>query len=308
MKKICYGISIAAILVFLFFCPTQALTASRAGLHLWFDTLLPTLLPFMILSNILIRADLVRPLVSILAPFSHRLLLLSPGGTYAMLMGFLCGCPMGAKTVSDLRIREQISQEEAEYLMGFCNNISPSFIITFLVMEQLRRPALLIPTLLILYGAPLLYGALTNPAYRRACHGQNLSTCSIQNTPKEVLCFGMVDSCILDGVITIVKLGGYIMLFAILSGIFQALPLSLPAKALLTAIAEITNGIPAILHTFSFPKSYFLLVILVSFGGLSAIAQTDSVIKSAHLPLGKYVRSKLLISFLSFLLVLCFLA
>ena len=118
----------------------------------------------------------------------------------------------------------------------------------------------------------------------------------------------MVDSCILDGVITIVKLGGYIMLFAILSGIFQALPLSLPAKALLTAIAEITNGIPAILHTFSFPKSYFLLVILVSFGGLSAIAQTDSVIKSAHLPLGKYVRSKLLISFLSFLLVLCFLA
>ena len=317
MKKICYEISVTAILIFLFLCPSRALAASRTGLHLWFDTLLPTLLPLMILSNILIRADLVRPLVAILAPVFRRLLMLSPGGTYALLMGFLCGCPMGAKTVSDLMARGQITLEEAQYLLGFCNNISPSFIITFLVTEQLRRPALMLPALVILYGSPLLYGILTNPSYRRncGCHARSLAA---ENTaPKETLCFGMVDSCILDGVLTIVKLGGYIMLFAILAGILQALPLPQNGKALLTAAAEITNGIPALISAFPFPSSFLFLMILVSFGGLSAIAQTVSVIqnagrqnakmKNAHLSLWKYVRSKLIISFLAFLLSLCFL-
>ena len=79
------------------------------------------------------------------------------------------------------------------------------------------------------------------------------------------------------------------------------------AKALMTAAAEITNGIPAVISAFPFPVSFLLLMILISFGGMSAIAQTDSVIKNAHLSLGKYVRSKLMISFIAFLLTLCFL-
>lgn len=307
MKKICFGISLTTVLLFLLLCPTQALAASRNGLHLWFDTLLPVLLPFLILSGILIRAGLIRPFVAALAPLFHRLLFLSPGGTYALLMGFLCGYPMGAKTVSDLASSGQMSSAEAQYLLGFCNNISPSFIITFLVTDQLRRPALLIPALLILYGAPLIAGILTNHSYRLSCQRTDGQSVLRKNTPKETLCFAMIDSCILDAVITIVKLGGYIMLFAILSGIIRILPVSEKAKALMTAAAEITNGIPAVISAFPFPLSFLLLMILISFGGMSAIAQTDSVIKNAHLSLGKYVRSKLMISFIAFLLTLCFL-
>lgn len=321
MKKICYEISVTAILMFLFLNPSQALDASRTGLHLWFDTLLPTLLPFMILSSILIRADLVRPLVALLAPVFRKTLSLSPGGTYALLMGFLCGCPMGAKTVSDLLARGKISVQEAQYLLGFCNNISPSFIVTFLVTEQLRRPALMLPALVILYGSPLLYGILTNPSYRRSCCRQSQEEKTETSQAKEPLCFGMVDRCILDGVVTIVRIGGYIMLFAILAGVLQVLPLPGKGKALLTALAEITNGIPAILQAFPFPSSFLFLMVLVSFGGLSAIAQTDSVIqkpgrpadsgisdiKNAHLSLWKYVRSKLIISLLALLLSLIFL-
>lgn len=320
MKKICYGISITAILLFLFLYPSQALTASRTGLHLWFDTLLPTLLPFMILSGILIRADLVRPLVALLSPFFQKTLMLSPGGTYALFMGFLCGCPMGAKTVSDLLARGQLTLPEAQYLLGFCNNISPSFIITFLVTEQLGRPALMLPSLVILYGSPLFYGILTNPSYRRASSGQAVSLPEEVKPLKEPLCFGMVDVCILDGVITIVRVGGYIMLFALLAGVLQVLPIPLKGKALLTAMAEITNGIPALIKAFPYPASFLLLMCLTAFGGLSAIVQTDSVLqkadgktssgnmKNAHLSLWKYVRSKLIISALALFLSLCFLS
>lgn len=314
MKKLCYEIAVTAILLFLFLNPSQALAASRTGLHLWFDTLLPTLLPFMILSGILIRADLIRPLTALLAPFFRKTLLLSPGGTYALCMGFLCGCPMGAKTVSDLLARKQLSLSEAQYLLGFCNNISPSFVITFLVTEQLGRPALMLPSLVILYGAPLLYGILTNPAYRRSCSSPSMNLSENERPAKEPLCFGMVDGCILDGVVTMVRIGGYIMLFALLAGVLQILPIPEKGRAILTAAAEITNGIPVLIGAFSFPKSFLLLMALVSFGGLSAIAQTDSVLKkadedtkNAHLSLWKYVRSRLIISFFAILLTLCFL-
>ncbi len=312
MKKLCFELSLAAIFLFLFLYPSQALAASRVGLHLWFDTLLPTLLPFMILSGIFIRGDLARPLVSLLAPFFKKALMLSPGGTYALLMGFLCGCPMGAKTVNDLLERGQIAPEEAQYLAGFCNNLSPSFIVTFLVTEKLGRPALMLPVLVILYGSPLLFAILTNPAYRRLAACPKETPAPNPPAAREALSFVMVDHCILDSVLTVVRLGGYIMLFAILAGAVRLLPFPPKATAVLTALAEITNGIPAILEAFPFPAAFLLLMTLASFGGLSALAQTDSAggfsdKKNAHLSLWKYVRSKLLISLIAAFLSVCFL-
>ena len=307
MKKFCYGISVTGILLFLLLYPKEAVTASRMGLNLWFNTLLPTLLPFMILSDFLIRADLVRPLVAFISPLSYRLLHLSSGGTYALLVGFLCGYPMGAKVVSDLASRNQMTQAEAQYILGFCNNISPSFIITFLVTEQLQNPRLLVPTLIILYGSPLLWGILQNPGFRKQVR-QLSNKCSPKAYgQKEALSFALIDACILSGVKTIVKLGGYIMLFAIISGIIGTLPLSAGITSLLTAFTEITNGIPALVNTLEGSTRYIALMAFTSFGGLSAIAQTESVIKSAHLSLGKYVRSKFIISIIAVFFAFCFL-
>lgn len=307
MKKILYGLGVSGILCFLLLFPSDALSASRNGLHLWFDTLLPTLLPFMILSNFLIQAGLIRPMVSVLSPLFYRLLRLSPSGTYALVIGFLCGYPMGAKVLADLRNTEQISREEAEYLIEFCNNISPSFIITFLVTANLKAPALTVPTLLILYGAPILWGIFLNPSYRRK-HRLYPDISKQSRIPKSRVSFSLIDGCIMDGVATIVKLGGYVMLFAIISGIIGIIPgLSAKSKAVLSGITEITNGIPAVTSCFTGKYRYLLLTVLCSFGGLSAIAQTNSVIKSAHLSLGKYVRSKIIISILAALLTACFL-
>ena len=309
MKKIFYGIAITTMLLFLLLYPVNALTASRAGLSLWFHTLVPTLLPFMILSNFLIQADLMKSVIALLAPPLYRLLRLSPAGSYALIIGFFCGYPMGAKVLCDLRNTNQISHLEADYLLSFCNNISPSFIITFLVTEQLKKPALLVPTLSILYGAPLIWGLLQNAGYRKKQRQlPAIRKPSVGSNVKTRLSFTLIDRCIMEGVFTIVKLGGYLMLFAIISGILQMFPIPwLPVKALLTAMIEITNGIPAITAAFSFPLAYLLLILLCSFGGFSAIAQTDSVIKSAHLSLRKYVRSKIIISIIAAILAICFL-
>ena len=82
--------------------PVPALAASRRGLNLWFGTLVPTLLPFLILSGPLIHTGLVHIPASLLAPVFGRLFGVSPLGSYACFIGFLCGFPMGAKVLADL--------------------------------------------------------------------------------------------------------------------------------------------------------------------------------------------------------------
>ena len=301
MRKIVYSICISLILCFLLFNPSPALEASRQGLALWFDTLLPTLLPFLILSGFLVRANMADNLVSFISPVLKKIFHISPYGCYAMLIGFFCGYPVGAKVISDLVKEDKINTIEAQYLLSFCNNASPAFVITFLITEQLQKPSMLVPTLFFVYGMPLIWGIIQNPGYRKKLFStQRHGLCPIKKAPKAQINFELIDACILDSVITITKLGGYIVMFSIIARMTTYIPLlSVTAKACITGITELTNGIPYIVKAFPYPYSYLVLVTVTCFGGLSALAQTESVIRSAHLSLGKYFVSKVCIGILT---------
>ena len=116
MKKIFFGTFAVCLFFFVLCFPRESFEAARSGLLLWYGTLLPSLLPAMILSRILLDSGIAcRPVRLLFGP-AARLLSLSPYGVYAMAVGFLCGCPMGIKVLSDLRRTDQISREEAVYL------------------------------------------------------------------------------------------------------------------------------------------------------------------------------------------------
>ena len=69
MKKRITILTICLLLAFLLAFPKEALAAAREGLGLWLDTLLPTLLPFLILTGILLRTDGITRIVQPIAPF-----------------------------------------------------------------------------------------------------------------------------------------------------------------------------------------------------------------------------------------------
>lgn len=298
MKKWTFSLVILGVLAFLLLCPSAALTASRRGLDLWFGTLVPTLLPFLILSGFLIHSGLVRVLASFLYPVLGRVFGISPEGSYACFTGFLCGYPVGAKVLGDLSRNHLIHPEEARYLLGFCNNVSPSFVITFLVTEQLNDSSLLAPTLLVLYGIPLFYGLLTRPIYLR--RRKAIDFPDIKNASAVQVNFELLDACIYDAVNTLLKLGGYIILFSVLAEIMAHMTFLPPSAAAVgTGILEVTNGIPKILSQFSKRTAYRILLPVAAFGGLCAMAQTSSVLKGSGLSLGYYAFSKLAIAALT---------
>lgn len=300
MKKSLPYLALMCLFFYLLSFPSQALLSSRSGLALWFQVLLPTLLPFLILSNVLVQANLIPRLTGWISPVSRRLLGISSSGTYALLAGFLCGYPVGAKILAQLKAAGQIPEPEARYLLSFCNNVSPAFLITFLATEQLKRPDLAVPTLFLVYGGPILYGILKNPSFRREMRREGAGLFVVKKAPTVQIHFGLIDACIMDAVITITKLGAYIILFSILAGMIQALPM-LPegAKSVCIGVTEITNGISHIAQKYPLRISFPLLISLTTFGGLSSLAQTESVTNQAHFSMRSYLSAKILSAFLA---------
>lgn len=293
MKSFFASLLSAVAFTFLLFFPGIVLDGARYGLNLWFSTLVPTLLPFMVFSNFLIQSHLIEDLLYLPGRFTQKYLGLSTSGLYAFLCGFFFGYPSGAKILSDLLKTDQISQREASWLLGFCNNVSPAFLITYFLTLHLAHPKKIPLTFLLLYGIPAFL-CLSFLFFRRTPHPFRE-----KKTSKPVLSLALLDACIYDAITVLLKLGGYILLFAILSNAITYIPyLSLQKASFLISALEITNGIPAISDAFPYPESYLLLLPFLAFGGFCSIMQTGSVIKDTPLSLRNYFFTKILLTFL----------
>lgn len=290
MKKMSYFFIILILLAFLLLDPAHAVEASAAGLTLWFNSLVPTLLPFFILSNLLIALDGVSYLTRFLYPAFHKIFGCSQDGCFCIAAGFLCGYPVGAKVTADLVAGGRISPEEGSYLLCFCNNVSPVFLIGYCLTEALRLPNLLGFTLLCIYGLPLILALF----FRRGRSFERLS--SEKKTSGFQISFKIVDACMMNGLESILKLGCYIILFSILARLLMQIPCPYPLLSYGCAgLIEITNGI-SLVSASKLPslQKYVFAMGFAAFGGICGAAQTESMILDSGLSILTYLKAKLL--------------
>lgn len=289
------------ILMLLF--PSQVFTGASNGLLLWFNSVLPTLLPFVILSNLLIRTHAADLIVRVTGPLFRHIFQISDYASFAAVIGFLCGYPMGSKVTADLLKAGKLSYGEAQYLLSFCNNASPIFITSYVVLQNLGQERLLLPALIILISSPILASFL----FRRLMKPSQMLPA--QNgagnlTTEEPSHGNLIDTCIMNGFETITKVGGYIMLFSIFTTLAQmyTVPCSLFRYLLLPSL-EITGGITLICQSaLSAEKIFFLCMVCTSFGGWCAAAQTKCMIADTSLMIKPYILQKLATSIVTSLL------
>lgn len=272
-----------------------SLMYASIGLDLWFNKMVPTLFPFMILSGIMVRMHLTSAFSKLLYPVIKPLYRISENACYAMIIGYLCGFPMGAKTISDLLKREMLPVREAEFLLAFCNNIGPVYFAGY-VLPLLNRQ-LILPYIIGMYGIPLLYGLLLRYTVYRdlglpdAQKASESSSHSPRSSPKLL---NEVDASITSSVQSILNLGGYMILCNLLNLVFHILLGEKPS--LIAPLLEITGGLK--LSGGKFPL-YCLL--LLPFGGFSCIAQTNSCIRETPLSINRYVMHRLFLTLLTVL-------
>ncbi len=315
MKRFFPFFLIILLLGFLLFFPQQSLLYAKNGLMLWFYTLLPSLLPFMILSNLLLRTNLMGKFSAPFKAFWHTVFGLSCQGAYALLLGVFCGYPMGAKITGDLYRTRQISRQEALYLLTFSNHPGPSFLSAYLCTGLFQRPELTFPVYGIIYASSfftcLIFRFRFWQERRSRLSAASLSIAE-EKTP-DSLSFGeSLDASIMNSFESIARLGGYIILFSILQGIFSLLLRPFPTVCRLFAgLLEITTGLSFLLQNAeSSPWLLPAALAFTSFGGLCVAAQTKSMLSGTSLPLKPYLEGKavssvitLCLSFLFFIVI-----
>ena len=299
MKQILYAIACIASFFLMLCFPKETLSGASDGLLLWFQIVLPTLLPFFILTNFMIQTNSIVFVSKWCGPLLQQLFCVSAPGSFAVLTGLLCGYPIGAKVTADLVKSGHISSQEGKYLLSFCNNTSPAFIISFVVIQNLADESLLLPSLIILYASPFLCSFIFRKIYH--VHKSSIIKNNFFDTPINFR-FEIFDNCIMNAFENITKVGGYIILFSILFSFGRTLPFTY-----LLPILEITNGIPYISTNIAhFEYSYIFTLALTSFGGLCAIAQTKSMLGGTKLSITSYTIEKLVTALVTSLLGLLY--
>ena len=293
---------------------------AETGLMLWYRNVIPVLLPFMILSNIIV-SKIKNISLSNQTGKKAATYKLAVGTTF--LLGLFCGYPLGAKTASDF-VREGVySPKLGNIILPVCNNSSPMFIAGYIVhtllsgtvsfpfaMLMIYAPYLLFLTLAVVwhlcfthhnqsihYAEPGKYGNLSD--------GKNLRKRK-QNTTSATTA---VHDMMLDSIIQITYVGIYIMLCSVIIEFLHILPGISPMQTtLLSGITEITNGtyLLAVCTQFRAKIKTALILAVTSFGGISAILQTNKVISTSGLSLLSYVCVKILCATGTYILTILF--
>lgn len=286
--------------------PQTVFTGASYGLVLWFRHVLPTLLPYMILINVLICIPALHWICRITSTFLCPLLGTSYYGTFAVLTGFLCGYPMGAKTTSDLLNVNKISRSEASYLLSFCNNTSPAFILSYVVAQNMKERNLCIPFFLILTFTPLMLSFIFRLFYRlpeSSCSFPQVTPGSFSN-PSESISNSFLDRCILNAFESVTKVGGYMMMFSVLIQLLASVLPNTIFSLLLYSSLEISTGIRLLFSSALYTTEKIILcAFLTSFGGWCCIAQTYSMISGSQLPILPYIAEKLVTALVTSLLI-----
>lgn len=286
----------AALMGFILRFSTMAKQYAYLGLSIWFEQMIPSLLPFMILSSMLIKLNLDELLIK---PFSGVLKLLykiSDAGVYVLLMGLLCGFPMGAKAAVMEYEEGKISRDEAQFLLSFSNNIGPAYFLSF-VYGNIYTGVPLFYGLFLLYALPLLYGfVLRRTAYRNLSVITKASrTGKNPSGPKPFL--AVLDESIQNGLVQISMLGGYMILCNLLVVIPKTLFYKNPYLcAFFHNMLEISGGLLSVKSlNLPFEKAFAFAHLSLGFTGISCHFQTFHIMGDTDLSRQKYMLHKLIL-------------
>lgn len=323
-KKVWPALFPALILALLLSHPHLSAAGAQKGLLLWFNTVFPTLFPFMLFSRLLAERGGVHLLLAPFRPILNCLGMSAYSG-YALLSGLLCGYPMGMKTAADFDRESLLSSHERRLLTAVSGSPSPMFIAGY-IMPRLN-PAVSFKELILALYMPLLWmGSFL------CIHNQVKSLIlRKQNAPLKPLCSllpasrldtrskstsnpvpASFDTILMECIELQVRIGGLIMLYSILAAFVDAF-CSGALRLVLIGTAEMTTGIDVIARSgviFSIPVQSGAIAACAAFGGLSGIAQTNAVLKAgqkdreknAGLSIRHYVLWKLVHASFSFVL------
>lgn len=245
--------------------PNAASAAAYDAAMLWWTRVLPSLLPYLIASSLLLRSGILSRLPKRAVPY-----LLLP-------IGVLGGYPVGAKLAGKLYRDGALSLSDAQTCAAFINLPNPVFLISVVAAGMFRDARTALPLLLGIFGTALL-GLLP------------LSHIHVKTIrPSEPPAFTRdLPAAIGDGMQAILNVGGCLVFASMLGALIEATGVfrlfgasAVTARAVVLGLFEMTSGVSAVAATpLSLSLRLAIAAFFIQFGGVSVLLQSAS-----HVPL-----------------------
>ncbi|PET61897.1 sporulation integral membrane protein YlbJ [Bacillus sp. AFS001701] len=318
--------------------PEVAFKGSIRGLNMWWGIVFPSLLPFFILSELLICFGIVQFIGVFLEPVMRPLFRVPGVGAFVWAMGMASGFPSGAKLSAKLYKDGELTKLEAERLNSFTNSSNPLFIFVAISVGFFHNPKVGLVLALSHYLSNAIVGLImrfygrNQPNYSRkerihsnrfkyafkVMHEKRLS----ERRPIGKI----LGDAIASSVQTLLMIGGFIIVFSVLNMLLIEIGfISNVGKIIaycfsnlkvnhnlstpfLSGLFEITLGSKLVseLGNSTLLQQVALTSFILGFGGFSIQAQVASIISEVKLSIKPYLIGRLLQSGIAPILAIIF--
>ena len=309
---------ITILILYFLLNPNACIKASLDGAKLFVQAVLPTILPFMVLCNLLIAYGGIDIYSKLLGPILCSPLKLSKNSSFPLIASMICGNPLGAKYSTDAYEQGYYDYKEYSRMISIASNTGPLFLIGSVGSVMLGDKKLGYVLLLGNYLSMFLMALITSQKKKYLTKKKLVPDNKVINN------FGTnLKNSIENATLTSLNVAAYIMIFSVIISIFNNSTFfnesiknisnlfnisSEMIKGLLLGMIEITNGSNIIANSsMSINFKVSLISFLCSFSGLSVLAQISSFSSKYKVPMTKFFMYKLLQGVISFFITYVFL-
>lgn len=265
------------------------------GLLLCAKSVIPSLFPFMVLSELLISGGMGDRIIGKIALPLSKAFFLPPAAVSAVLLGLVCGFPIGAKTVASAYRRGKLSKREAERALCISNHPSSAFVVAAVGTSLWGNTRFGVFLYLTVISVALLFGVIDGLWERKRTKPQESS---VQTGDDPVYLKGakLFTESIRSATGGILLVCAYVVFFSALMGAVSAIFLDLGAPDSLSSIVfsllELSQGVSHASHAENILQAAVLTAFTCGWSGLSVHCQVISVCDGLDISFRRYFLAK----------------
>ena len=280
-SSVCSALCLCLAVIMIFF-NSNIKSGVLLGLYYSFTTIIPTLFPFFILSDIWSSLFTVKN-DGVFAKTFERLFGINSFGISSLVSGLVCGFPIGVKVALELYQAKKISKDEFERLSGFANNPSAAFIISGVgagIIGDVKYG-------ILLYISIILSSIVTGVVFRKKASSSTNPIVISRQT------FNLVNS-IKNAAMNSISVTSFIIFFFGITSILQSVITNPLLLCIISSFLEVSGATKMAFACRSVNLTFRIILIAFSLGfsGISVHMQAMMFFEQNRLP-KKYLLMKL---------------
>lgn len=277
-KKIVFPLVSVSVYIIIFFVKTADFVEGvRNGLSLCGETVIPSLFPFLVIADFIVRSGISDTLGAKLSFIMQKAFRLPGCTACVMIMSLIGGFPVGAKMISQLYENGKLTDSQAKRMLLFCVNPGPAFVIAAIGTTMLSSKKCGIIIFVSQVCTALILAFISRFAVKK-----NADCKKIQTTPK------INSSCLVESVSSatnsILGICAWILLFSSLGEILLHLTKISSFFNLFILMSEVTQGCAFAAENLPI----FMITPVLCWSGLAVHMQLLPYLKKINMPLNEF--------------------